>query len=179
MAGLGLRLKAAKWMLRSGAATVSRGWSSEMGKGVRRFSTETENDVPTSGISRPLAEILKVKNWEPSQNKLKKQSRGKSLGQEVGKKSGGRRRSTDEEVRAKKPGAKKYRKKPRARARARAKKPLANGRSWGEETGAKKRGGEVGAKKLGRRSWGEEVGAKVGAKKPSGGKETGRRSRGQ
>lgn len=62
MAGLGLRLKAAKWMLRSGAATVSRGWSSEMGKGVRRFSTETENDVPTSGISRPLAEILKELN---------------------------------------------------------------------------------------------------------------------
>jgi hypothetical protein len=33
-----------------------------MGKGVRRFSTETENDVPTSGISRPLAEILKELN---------------------------------------------------------------------------------------------------------------------
>ncbi|AAF26028.1 hypothetical protein; 63020-64147 [Arabidopsis thaliana] len=62
MAGLGLRLKAAKWTLRSGSGAVSREWSSEMGKGVRRFSTETENDVPTSGISRPLAEILKELN---------------------------------------------------------------------------------------------------------------------
>ncbi|EOA35755.1 hypothetical protein CARUB_v10020987mg, partial [Capsella rubella] len=58
MAGLGLRLKAATWTLRSGAATLTR----EMGKGVRRFSSEVENDVPTSGISRPLAEILKELN---------------------------------------------------------------------------------------------------------------------
>uniref|UniRef100_A0A1J3HIG1 DNA repair RAD52-like protein 1, mitochondrial n=1 Tax=Noccaea caerulescens TaxID=107243 RepID=A0A1J3HIG1_NOCCA len=63
MASLGLRLKTATWTLRSGAAaTVSRGCSWEMGKIFRGFSSEPESDVPTSGISRPLAEILKELN---------------------------------------------------------------------------------------------------------------------
>lgn len=64
MASLGLRLKAAAWTLRSGAAAanVSRRCSWEMGKGFRGFSSEPESDVPTSGISRPLAEVLKELN---------------------------------------------------------------------------------------------------------------------
>ncbi|CAH2066740.1 unnamed protein product [Thlaspi arvense] len=63
MASLGLRLKSATWTLRSGAAAVSRRCSWELGKGFRGFCAEAENDVvPTSGISRPLAEILKELN---------------------------------------------------------------------------------------------------------------------
>ncbi|CAN8235562.1 unnamed protein product [Cochlearia groenlandica] len=63
MTSLGFSLKAAKWALRSGSASLRRGWSWEMSKGCRRFSTESEeNDVPTSGISRPISEILKELN---------------------------------------------------------------------------------------------------------------------
>ncbi|KAF8062121.1 hypothetical protein N665_1204s0010 [Sinapis alba] len=74
MASLGLRLKAvATSTLRSGAAatTLSRPCSFELAKRSRGFCSEPENDVPTSGIGRPLAKILKELNKKVPDSAIK------------------------------------------------------------------------------------------------------------
>lgn len=70
---LGLRLKAATSTLRSGAAasTLSRPFSLELAKRCRGFCSEPENDVPTSGIGRPLAKILKELNKKVPDSAIK------------------------------------------------------------------------------------------------------------
>ena len=72
-ASLGLRLKAATSTLRSGAAATlrPRTWSWETAKRCRGFCSEAENDVPTSGIGRPLAKILKELNKKVPDSAIK------------------------------------------------------------------------------------------------------------
>lgn len=66
-ASLGLRLRAATSTLRSGAAAtlLPRTWS------CRGLCSEAENDVPTSGIGRPLAKILKELNKKVPDSAIK------------------------------------------------------------------------------------------------------------
>ncbi|XP_009104920.1 DNA repair RAD52-like protein 1, mitochondrial [Brassica rapa] len=72
-ASLGLRLKAATSTLRSGAATtlLPRTCSWETAKRCRGLCSEAENDVPTSGIGRPLAKILKELNKKVPDSAIK------------------------------------------------------------------------------------------------------------